>query len=269
MKNLTKNLLAFFLVFALAASCISIAYSQGSSEKAKQILERAFQKYRDLFKKDARGLNSVAAKISIKGGGEMPMGESGDMSLDVDATVEIYAARPHNLYLDISGNLGNAKLAVTGKEKVTATIILPSTKQFATIDVPQKVLQEAQEGDPQEPERIKEFWEEVILTYEGTENIKAGKAHKITIKPKDPAEKSFVTAHILDDRWDPARFEINDPEEGNKLVVEFEKLELNINIPDERFVPDTQGYTQVSDKDITTAIMMQIMTAVMQQSKEE
>ena len=267
MKNFAKNLLTIFLVFVLAASCVSVVYSQESSEKAKQILEKTYRKYSDLLKKDGEGLKSVAAKISIKGSGQMPMGDSGSMPLDVDATVEIYFARPHYLHLGISGNLGNFKIVVAGKEKVTATIILPGTEQFATIDVPQQVIQEMQKDEPQKPDRMEEFWKKVVLAYEGTQSTKAGKAHKITIKPKDPSEKSFVTAYILDDKWNPARFEINDPEEGSKLVIEFEKLELNINIPDERFVQDTEGHTQISDKDLTAAIMMQIMAAVMQQGK--
>jgi len=269
MKNFPKSLLAIFLVFALAVSCISAVYSQESSEEAKQILEKTFQKYRDLFRKDGKGLNSIEAQISIKGGGQMPMGGSDSMPLDVDATVEIYAARPHQLYLSISGNLGNAKIAVAGKEKVTATIVLPSTKQFAVIDVPEKTIQRMEKDDPQEPDRMEEFWKEVIVVHEGTQTTEAGKAHKITAKPKDPSEETFITAYILDNKWDPVRLEVNDPEEGSKLVIEFGNLELNIDIPDERFVLDTKGYTQVSDKDLTTAIMMQIMTAVMQQGKEE
>jgi outer membrane lipoprotein-sorting protein len=269
MKNFPKNLLTVFLVFALAASCISVVYSQESSEEAKQILEKTYRKYSDLFKKDGKGLKSIVTKISIKGSSQMPMGDSGSMPLDVDATVEIYFARPYYLNLGILGNLGNAKIIVAGKEKVTANIFLPSTKQFAAIDVPREAIQRMQADDPQKPDRMEEFWKEVILTYEGTESTKAGKAHKINIKPKDTSEKSFVTAYILDGKWDPARLEISDPEEGGKLVIEFEKLELNIDIPDERFVPDTEGYTQISDKDLTTAVMMQIMGAMMQQGKEE
>jgi outer membrane lipoprotein-sorting protein len=274
MKKSVKNLLTIFLVFVLTASYASVAYSQESSEKAKQILENTYKKYSDLARKEGEGLKSVAAKVSIKGGTQVPMGGSGgSMPLDVDAIIELYVRRPHYLYVDISGNLGNVKIAVAGKEKVTAMIMLPSTKQFAAIDVPEEVIQKMQkrmqEDDPQEPDKMEELWKEVILTYEGTQSTEAGKAHKIAIKPKDPSEKSSLTAYILDDKWDPARFEINEPEEGGKLVIEFEKLELNIDIPDERFVPDTKGYTQVSEKDLATVIMMQVMSTMMGQSQEE
>lgn len=268
MMKFTKNILAIFLIFVLSASFVSVVYSEESSEKAKQILENTYKKYSDLVKKDAKGLKSIAAKVSIKGSGQMPMGGSGSMPLDIDATVELYAAQPHDLNLEISGNLGNAKIVVSGKDKMTATIMLPVTKQFATMDLPQRISQQLQKDDPQKPDKMEDLWKEAILTYDGMQNMKVGKAHKITIKPKDPAEKGFVTVFILDDKWDPARLEVNDPE-GGKLIVEVEKLEPNVNIPDKKFVPDTAGYTQIPNQQIMGVIMMQIMTSMMQQEKGE
>jgi outer membrane lipoprotein-sorting protein len=202
------------------------------------------------------------------------MGEGGSMPLDIDAMVEVYISKPHNLYIGISGNLGNARLIVSGKEKSTATIVLPGTKQFTTMNVPERikkqidVFQEPKEKDAQEPDPTEDLWKQVILEYDGTENLKTGKAHKIIIKPKDPAEKSSLIAHILDGKWDPARLEITE-EEGSNLLLEFEKLEFDTKIPDEKFVPDTEGYTEVTQETIVGSIMMQIMSSMMQKSTEE
>ncbi len=268
MKKLAKNLLTTLLVFALTASLISAVYSQESSEKAKQILEKTVKKYSDILKKSSDDMKSFATKLSIKGGGQVPMGDAGGMPLGIDIAIEIYVAKPHNLYLDLSGNLGNITVVVGGKEKVTATIMLSSTKQFATMDVPieaiKKIQEEAEEDDPEKPERMEELWEALILGYEGTENVKAGKAHKITVKSRDPAEKGSVIVYILDGKWDPVRVEVVS-EEAN-ASMEFDKLEINANIPDERFVPNTAGYTPISEKDLKTALMMQLMTAMMQQN---
>lgn len=271
MKKFALNCLTVFLAVVLITSC---AKSSDNPKDPKQILEKTVEKYRELVKKDGKGVKSMEAKVSIKGGGQLPMGDSGSMPLDIDAIVEIYVSQPHNLYIDISGNLGNARFIVSGKEKPTATIMLPGTKQFATMDVPDQIkkqidkAQEPEEADSQEPDSMEELWKQVILEYDGTENLKIGKAHKIIIKPKDPAEKSFLTAYILDGKWDPARLEITE-EGGSNLLVEFEKLELNAKIPDEKFVPDTEGYTEVTQQAITASIMMQIMSSMMQKSTEE
>lgn len=263
----TKSPLTFFLAFALIAFCVSVVYSQESSEKARQILDKTVEKYGDLLKKDSKDLKSIAAKVSVKGGGQLPMGGAGDMPVSLDMAVTIYAARPKRLYLDISGNLGEARIIVAGEEKLTTTIILPGTKQFAAIEVPEQIIQDMEKDDPQEPHRLEEFWGKVVLLYEGTQDLKAGKAHKIIVKPKDPSEKGVATVHILDGKWDPARFEINNPEEGGGIIVEFEKLELNVDIPDERFVPDTAGYTQVTEQQLMGVIMMQVMAATMQREE--
>ena len=268
MKRFAKSLLAIFSVFVLTAFFASVLYSQESTERAKQILEMTYQKYKNLLKEDGEGLKSIAATVSIKGGGQMPMGDSGSMPMDIDAVVELYAVRPRHLYVDISANLGNAKIIVAGKEKVTATILLPSTKQFTAIDVPQKYIEKTQGDEPEKPDRMEELLKEAILAYEGTHETKAGKAHKIVINPRDPKEKGSVAVYILDDRWDPVRFEASDPE-GGGVVVNFEKLELNVDIPDERFVPATEGYTQISKEQLTTVLMMQLMAVMMQQEKQE
>lgn len=265
MKKLAKNLLTTLLVFALTASLISAVYSQESSDKAKQILEKTVKKYTDMIK-ESGDMKSFAAKLSIKGGGQIPMG--GGMPLGVDIAIEIYVAKPHNLYLDLSGNLGNATVVVGGKEEITATIMLSGTKQFATMAVPieaiKKIQEEADEEDPEKPEKMEELWEALILGYEGTENVKAGKAHKITITPRDSAEKGSIIVYILDGKWDPARIEI--VSEKANGIIEFDMLEINAKISDDRFVPNTAGYTPISEKDLKTALMMLLMTAMMQQN---
>lgn len=264
-----KNILFIFLASMLIMSCSESAVKSGDPKDAKEILKKTIDKYIDLIKEDGKKVKSVEAKVSIKGGGQLPMGESGGMPLDIDANIDIYASKPRNLYLEISGNLGNARVVISGKEEQTATLMLPGMKQFATMDVPEQLTKEIEEAqDPQANDRMEEFWKQVILEYEGTENLEAGKAHKIIIKPKDPVEKSFITVYILDGKWDPARLEFSE-EGGSNLLVDFEKLEVNTKIPDERFVPDTEGYTEVSQQQITTAIMMQIMSSMMQKSAEE
>jgi len=265
MKQFARKFSTALLVVALIVSCASAVYSEESSEKAKNILEKTVKKYGDMFKEDAEGVKSIAAKISIKGGTQVPMGDSGSMPMDINAGIEVYVSRPNNLYLAISGNLGNANIVVSGDEAVTATLILPTTMQFATMDVPEDVVKTAKkEETEEEPFDMEDLWKDAVVTYEGTEKVTAGKAHKIKIKSNDPADKGSVNVYILDNKWDPARLEIND-EEGGTIVVDFEKLEVNAKIPDSKFVPNTEGYTEVSQKDITTVIMMQVMGAMMQQ----
>ena len=94
--------------------------------------------------------------------------------------------------------------------------------------------------------------------------MKTGTAHKIVIDPQDSSEKAAITVYILDGKWDPVKFEIAS-EEAN-AIIEFDMLEVNARIPDERFVPNTAGYTPISEKDLKTALMMQLMTAMMQQN---
>ena len=160
---------------------------------------------------------------------------------------------------------------VGGEEKVTATVILKGTNQFAVIDIPQDALKDIQKEeevvDVGETERMEEFWKSVTVGYEGTENLKAGKAHKITLKPNDPEEKGSAIIHILDGKGDPARIEVV-AEEGN-AVIEFDMLEVNKDIPADKFVPQTAGMTPISQKDLTTALMMQLMTAMMQQGSQQ
>ena len=266
MKKLAKNFLTALLVFALTASLVS-AVSAASSDKAKEIIEKTVEKYSDMIKKDGKDMKSFAAKISIKGGGQVPMGDSG-MPLSVDAVIELYVAKPHNMYLEISGNLGNAIVVVGGDEKVTATIMLTGTKQFATMDIPDNAIKEFQkeESAPVESGKMEEFFEEVILSYEGTENVKAGKAHKIVVDPQDSTGEASITVYILDGKWDPVKFEIAS-EEAN-AIIEFDRMEVNAKIPASRFVPNTAGYAQISEKDLTTALMMQVMAAMMQQAQQ-
>ncbi|MFC1718096.1 outer membrane lipoprotein carrier protein LolA [Candidatus Poribacteria bacterium] len=259
MGKLVKSLSTITLALMLIAFCVSVVYSQESDAKAKEIIEKAFNKYVDLMKKDGEGVKSVAAKLSLKGGGQLPMGDDA-MPLDLDVALEIYVERPNNFYISIAGNLGNATIIVSGEEKKTATIMLTGTKQFATLDVPEDAFgdQPADEGEPEEEPKIEELWEKSIVTYEGTESTKLGKAHKIVLKPKDPSEEGIVTVHILDGKWDPARLAFSKADEVN-LVVEIEKLEVNAKISDKQFVPNTEGYTGVTQDQLMMLVMMQVM----------
>ena len=231
-------------------------------------MEKSFQKYENLTKEEGANIKSVAAKVTIKGIGEFPAGGAGGtMPINLDAVVEIAFKNPGNYFFDVSGNLGNAKVFSTEKEKGTATIILPGTRQFAVIKMPQQITNQTQEK-PEEPSKMDQFFNTMELQHLGMEKTKAGQAHKILIKNKDPKEKATITAYILDGKWDPARFDINsEGQEGNAIVVEFEKLEWNRNIPDNKFVPDTSEYVKVTDQQITAAVMMQIMTSMMQQNQ--
>ena len=263
MGKLTKSLSIITLALVLTAFCVSAVYSEESSEKAKQILEKTFNKYMDLIKKDGEGVESVAAKLSLKGGGDFPMGDD-TMPLDLDVVLEIYVRRPRDFFISIAGNLGNAAVVVSGERK-QVTVLLPNTKQFANLDVPEDAfdVEPEVEDEPQVEPRIEELWEQAVVLYEGMEDTKAGNAHKITLKSIDTPDEGVVTVHILDGKWDPARLAFSKPEEAD-LVLEIEKLELNQEISDDKFVPDTAGYTEVTQEQLTTLIMMQVMGAMMQ-----
>jgi len=268
MKRFKNNFLTIISIFTLTLLCISMAYSAGNSQKAQDILKKATKKYGNFFKKDSKELQNFAAELSIKGGGMVPMGGSG-MPLDIDAKVELYVAQPKNMYLNISGSLGNATIVVTGEEKQTATILLPSTKQYAVMDVPENPITQIDEEDPeQEPFDIEKLPEDVILEYEGMHNTKLGKAHKIIVKSKDNTNEGSVAVYILDKKWDPARFEINDPEKGT-LSIEVNKWKVNEKISKDTFELKTSGYTLVPEKQILGVIMMQVMNAMMQQTPVE
>ena len=249
-------------VLVLAAFFTSVVCMADSDKKAKEILSKTYDKYTDIIKKGGDEVKSLAAKITIKGSGQVPMGSSGGvMPMNVNATLELYFAKPRNVYVGLTGNLGNATIVVSGDPQMVATIMLPGTKQFAKIDVPEETtsgMDETAEKPPSAEEALKD----VNLSYEGTADTKLGKAHKIGIRP-DNSEEGGVTLYILDGKWDPARVDIN-VEGKAKVTVEFEKLELNKNISDKRFVPDTAGLTEISKDQLGTVIMMQVMGAMMQ-----
>jgi outer membrane lipoprotein-sorting protein len=264
MKKFFKNLSMVLLVVALTISCVSVVYSQESSEKAKEILENTYKKYIELTSKEGKDLKSVIAKVAIKGAGNVPAGEGESMPMNVDVKIEMYMSKPRNFFFSIAGNVGNAIIAVTGEEKAAATIMLPTTKQFAVIDMPEDFMQEVESEDPEKPSKLEEFSDDAILTYEGMGDTKLGRAHKIGIRPKDPTEKTSIMVYILDRKWDPARIEVREEEEGGQLTVDFEELKLNERISDDKFKPDTAGYTQITKDQLTAVIMMQVMAAMMQ-----
>ncbi len=93
MGKFVKSLSIITLVLMIATLCVSAVCAQESDEKAKQILEKVFNKYVDLIKKDGEGIKTVAAKLSLKGDANMPMG---NMPLNLDVVLEIYVERPGN-----------------------------------------------------------------------------------------------------------------------------------------------------------------------------
>ena len=263
MKTFVRRFSALAVVLILAAFCASVVCVAAPDEKAKEILEKTYKKYTDLLKKSGNDIKSMAAKITIKGAGELPMGnDGGGMPMNVNAALELYFAQPRNLYVGLTGNLGNATVIVAGEVKKVATIMLPGTRQFAKIDVPEEVMTDMDET-AEEPPPAEEVFKDANLTYDGTAETKLGKAHKIKVQPNDPEEEGSVTVYILDGKWDPVRVDISAEEKAN-LVIEFEKLEINEKISANQFVPDTEGYTEISKDELGTVITMQVMGAMMQ-----
>ena len=263
MNTFVKRFSAFVLVLMLAAFCASVVCVAATDEKAKEILEKTYNKYTDLIKKSGSDIQSLAAKITIKGGGELPMGNNGGaMPLNVNATLELYFAQPRNLYIALVGNLGNATVIVSGEANKVATIMLPGTRQFAKIDVPEERMADMDEV-AEEPPPVGEVLKDANVTYDGIAETKLGKAHKIKLQFDNPNSEGGVTVYILDGKWDPVRVDINVEEKLN-VVVEFEKLEINEKVPASQFVPNTEGYTEISQDELGTVIMMQVMSAMMQ-----
>ena len=270
---------AFFtilFVISAAASCGGASKKSDTPKSAREILEKTYKKYSKLVEKDGDGIHSLEAKISIKGAAEIPTPGSSTMPLDVDLMLELFVKNPQKVYLDVSGNIGSARLIVPGNDnkdkKSRGALMLPNTKQFAYFDVPDKVMEKIEEPKPEQKEEAKQerdIWENAILEYDGTQNMKAGKAHKIIIKSKDPSEKNHVIAYILDGKWDPVRLEVVGESGNSALVIDFEKLVPNARIPDSKFVLDPQGYTEVTQQQISTLVMMQIMASMMQKEKQQ
>jgi outer membrane lipoprotein-sorting protein len=240
----------------------STGYSQEPPQKAKVVLEKFFQKYDALFKEGMKGVNSAVCKMSIKGAGRIDTLKqsknlSGNAPLLIDAKIELSVAQPNRMFFNIMGNLGNVTVIIPDKKPLTATALFPVTKQFATFAVPEKVFSGIK------PYNRDKFWQETVLKYGGLQTTKQGKAHKIIMKSTKPSIKETTTVYILDNKWDPVRVEINDPIGGN-TTIEIEQITLNTRIPAEKFVPNTKGYAQVSKEQLTSLIMMNMMTANMQ-----
>jgi outer membrane lipoprotein-sorting protein len=257
--QIKKYLYVISIIIIISASSV---YSQESQQKAKMILDKFFQKYDALFKVDMKGVNSAVCKMSIKGSGRIDtMKQAGNMQgtppLIVDAKIELYVAQPNKMFFNITGNLGNVAIVIPDKKPLTATALFPVTKQFATFAVPEKIF-----GGIKPYNRDK-FWQETVLSYGGLQTTKQGKAHKIVMKSTKPSIKETTTVYILDNKWDPVRVEVNDPVGGN-TIVDFEQIMLNTAIPAEKFMPNTKGFTQVSQEQLTSLIVMNMMTSNMQ-----
>lgn len=259
MKMIFKKLITVIIcitILLLLSIQISPISTEQSADTAKMILEKTLDKYNGLFNKDNNDVKNITSKLLIKGGKSIKMGNSGSMSVDLNLDIDFYASQPNNFYLDISGNLGKAQIFVTREDLNLATIILPIIKQFSIINVPERIAKRYY--DIQSSEGRENIWKNSILEYNGIQTLKVGKAHKITIKPAALSVKGSTVLYILDKKWDPVRFEFEDAQ-GMLITIDIEKLNLKAKIPKEKFIPDTNGYTQITPQQLTSAIMMQIM----------
>ena len=260
MQIIRKSLIFIIIAVWLTALLASVCYSKDSSSKAKSILEKTFKKYDALFSEELKGVNSAIVKMSIKGEGRLNSKSTTSPPLLLDAKIDLYVVQPNKMFLDVTGNLGNIQIVIPGKMPMTATTILPVTKQFATMAIPQKTFRGLQ---PKDRER---FWVETNVTYGGMQTMNQRQVHKIIMKPTNPKQKGTTVVYILDKIWDPIRYEIIDPVGGN-TVVDFEEIRFNVKIPPDKFEPKTSGYTQVTKEQFTGLVMMQMMTLTMQNNQ--
>jgi hypothetical protein len=260
MQIIKKSSILIIIVVLFTILSVSVCYSQNSSSKAKSILEKTFRKYDALFSDEIKGVNSAIIKMSIKGEGRINPNAKLSPPLLLDTKLDIYAVQSNKMFIDVTGNLGNIQIVLPGKMPIIATAILPATKQFTTIQVPQKVFRGLQ---PKDRER---FWIETNVTYGGLLTIKQKQVHKIIMKPNDPKQKGNTVVYILDRVWDPIKYEINDPVGGN-TVVNFDEIRFDVDIPLDKFEPKTSGYTQVTKEQFTGLVMMQMMTSTMQNNQ--
>lgn len=254
-KSLNLLLISIFLSAFLAS-----ANALDSSQKARSILEKTFKKYDALFSENMKGISSATVKMSVKGQGRLDPKATSTPSLLMDANIELYAVQPNKMFLNITGNMGNIQIVIPGKKPITAMMILPIAKQFTTMPVPDKTFRGLQ------PQSREKFWQDNILSYDGIKTIKNLKAHKITIKSKNPKLKETQVVYILDQKWDPIRYEVDDPVSGN-TVVNFDEIKINSFIPPDKFVPKTNGFTQISKEQFMGAVVMQIVTSTMQSNQ--
>ncbi len=246
------------IVISLLSIQSTTTYADQSSDTAKMILEKTLDKYDGLFSKNHNGIESISSKLLIKGGRNINMGNSGNMTVDLDLSVDLYAEQPNKFFLDISGNLGKAQVFLEREDFNLATIILPTIKQFTIINVPERIGKRYH--NLQSIEGRENIMKNSTLEYNGTQNFKAGKVHKITIKQASPSGQSSTVFYILDKKWDPIRIELADPQ-GMVVTIDIEKLNSKTKIPKEKFIPNTNGYTQIAPQQLTSAIMMQIMAS--------
>ena len=250
-------------IVVLVLGTVTLAYplDEASSAKAREILEKVLLKYDGLFRDDGKGIKSVASRLSIKGDMSTKAGNTGSNMLNIDVSVELYASQPNSYYMNVSGNLGNLLIVIPDKKPLMATLVLPNTRQFATMNFPEK---NARSFEKLQSERDRnQMWKDLILEYEGIQDMKSGKAHRIKVRSKKPSNKQITTFYILDKRWDPVRIEMDDPTRA-RFVIDIDKLEFNGKIPAEQFTTETKGYTKITQQQVTAALMMQIMSAAMQ-----
>lgn len=262
-KKLTTKII--FINFLLTLSIqISPASTEQSSNTAKMVLEKTLDKYSRLFSKNHSDAENITSKLLIKGGRSIKMGNSGNIFVDLNLDVDLYVSQSNNFYLDISGNLGKAQIFLEKEYLNLATIILPVIKQFSIINVPERIAKRY--NDLRSLEGRENIWKNSVLEYNGVQDFKVGKVHKITIKSAILPAKSSTVIYILDKKWDPVRFELEDAQ-GMAVIIDVQKLNFKAKIPKEQFIPDTDGYTQITPQQLTSAIIMQIMALGIQGSQ--
>lgn len=254
-KKLSIATLCITLVIILFTQ-ISQTSTELSSKTAKIILEKTLDKYSGFFNKNNNEVSNITSKLLIKGGRSIKMSNTGNISFDLDLNVDFYASQQNNFLFDISGNLGKAQIFLEREDLNLATIILPAIKQFTILNVPERIAKRYY--DFQSPESRENIWKNSILEYNGIQDIKAGKVHKITIKNASLSGQNSTVLYILDKKWDPVRFELYDSM-GMAITIDVEKLNLKAKTPKEKFIPDTNGYAQITPQQLNSAIMMQIM----------
>lgn len=254
----------WIIVFSFISIQISFTFASQSSDTAKMVLEKTLDKYDGLFNENHNGIKDISSKLSIKGGRSIKVGNSGSMLVDLDLNIDFYASQPNKFYFDISGNLGKAKVFLEGEDFNLATIILPTIKQFTIINVPERIAKRYH--DLQSSESRENIWKNSILEYNGIQNFKVGKVHKITIKQATLSGQSSTVLYILDKKWDPVRFELEDSQ-GTVITISVEDLNLRAKTPKEKFIPNTNGYTQITSQQLISAIMMQIMALGIQEAQ--
>ncbi len=254
MTKSKKNIIIILLFTILFSSVVN---AEESSQKAKLILEKFFIKYEKIFSDRMSNANSLICRMSIKGVSRFDTNRSSaNAPLLIDTKADLYVSNSNKILVNLKGNMGNIVIIVSDKNPNSAVTLFPDSKQFAMISFSERIF-----GGIKSVNRER-FWNENVLTYAGLTNTTRGKVHKIIVKSNKKTEKEVTTIHIIDGKWDPFCIEYSNSLNGS-TSINFDQIQFNANIPPEKFIPNTKGYTQVSKEQIAGIIMMNIMASNM------